>query len=163
MLCLGYCSDPNPHFDSHRVNQIRQVSTVPTPHFHSRTTSDCFGFHEPTHVVPLGTEPELQALNNPYIAERRAKERQLATLQVGRLTTTGILDPSTNTPLPDPEPNIDPCLLAKQHYADACSDERGSGDEYDSDGYHNRNEEDSFDESDEEHVHIRQHGSTGLI
>ena len=86
----------------------------------------------------------------------------MAALQVGCSIATGVPDPA-NTLFPDHELNIDPHLLAKQCDADTWNSERGSGDEYSSDGYHDGNEEDDFNESDEEHAHTPQHGSTGLI
>jgi len=52
------------------------------PNFHSQATGGRFGFHEPAHIVPPGTEPDLQALNNLYIAEKRAKERQAPASQI---------------------------------------------------------------------------------
>ena len=32
-------------------------------------TDDHFGFHEPMHLVPPGTESNLEALNNLFLAE----------------------------------------------------------------------------------------------
>ena len=46
------------------------------PSFYSQTNSDRFGFHQL--IVPPGMEPDLQALNNPFIAEKHVKEHQLA-------------------------------------------------------------------------------------
>jgi len=59
------------------------------PNFHLQTASGRFGFREPAHLVPPGTELDLQALNNPFIAERCAKERQATASQIERSVSTG--------------------------------------------------------------------------
>ena len=46
--------------------------------FHPSTYGDRFGFQEPTPIIPPGTEPDLHALNNLFVAAQREKERQLA-------------------------------------------------------------------------------------
>ncbi|KAI5995117.1 hypothetical protein EDD15DRAFT_2366042 [Pisolithus albus] len=57
-------------------------NTAPTLTFHSQTRGDRFGFHEPDHLVPPGSEPDLRALNNPYVAEQVAKECQSTTSEI---------------------------------------------------------------------------------
>ena len=48
-----------------------QLASAPVFH-QCPAESDRFGFSAtPQHIVPLGTEPDLQALNNPYIAATR--------------------------------------------------------------------------------------------
>ncbi|KIM51929.1 hypothetical protein SCLCIDRAFT_33064 [Scleroderma citrinum Foug A] len=51
------------------------------PCFHPSTNGNRFGFQEPTFLVPPGTEPDLHALNNPYVAAQCEKEHWLATSQ----------------------------------------------------------------------------------
>jgi hypothetical protein len=54
--------------------------TAPLPGFHQRTSdSQCFGF-----IVPPGTEPDLQALNNPYYA---AAQTQMAGSQRSQVSS----------------------------------------------------------------------------
>jgi len=72
----------------YRVDLVYQHDSV-VPNFHSQTNGDRFGFHQPSHLVPPGTEPDLQSLNNPYIAEKRAKECQLAAAHIQRSNSAG--------------------------------------------------------------------------
>ena len=85
------------------------------PNFHSQTDGDRFGFHQPGYLVPPGTEPDLQALNNPFIAEKRAKERQLAAACIQHSNSAGsgvstTVVSTTDRPPSDFEENIDPSL-----------------------------------------------------
>ncbi|KAF8547508.1 hypothetical protein OG21DRAFT_1490167 [Imleria badia] len=44
----------------------------------SNSDNGQFGFRAPASIVPPGSELDLEALNNPYIAEQRVKELQIA-------------------------------------------------------------------------------------
>ncbi|KAI6004881.1 hypothetical protein EDD15DRAFT_2359797 [Pisolithus albus] len=68
---------------------LAQGDTAPTPSFHSQTVDGRFGFHEPTHLVPPGSEPDLRALNNPYVAERTVEGHRSTTSQNQRPVSTG--------------------------------------------------------------------------
>lgn len=53
------------------------------PRFSERSNNGRFGFHVP--IVPAGTEPDnLQVLNNPYVAEQRAKKRHPAAQDINK-------------------------------------------------------------------------------
>ena len=130
--------------------------------FHPSTYGDRFGFQEPTPIVPPGTEPDLHALNNLFVAAQREKERQLAASQVAHPNATGpptdqVPDFSlgsrpSSTYLPshtyrsqDVNHNIDPSLLGPKT---SRNDEGECGDE----GY--RSDEGTSEHSatsDEEH------------
>ena len=130
--------------------------------FHPSTYGDRFGFQEPTPIVPPGTEPDLHALNNPFVAAQCEKERQLAASQVAHPNATGpptdqVPDFSlggrpSSTYLPshtyrsqDVNHNIDPSLLGPKT---SRNDEGECGDE----GY--RSDEGTSEHSatsDEEH------------
>ena len=69
--------------------QADSFSTV--PHFHPGTNGDRFGFQESTPLVPPGTEPDLQAINNLFVTARREKERQLAASQAAHPNAGGSL------------------------------------------------------------------------
>ncbi|KAG9312840.1 hypothetical protein JVU11DRAFT_6268 [Chiua virens] len=66
------CPGPPPPY-------VPEVDTTPVLVFYQRSSeSDWFGFSASTpqtHIVPPGTEPNLQALNNSYIAAREEQAR----------------------------------------------------------------------------------------
>ncbi|KAI5985286.1 hypothetical protein EDD15DRAFT_2200738 [Pisolithus albus] len=68
---------------------LAQGDTAPAPSFHSQMVDGRFGFHEPTHLVPPGSEPDLRALNNPYVAERTVEGHRSTTSQNQRPVSTG--------------------------------------------------------------------------
>ena len=67
--------------------QADSFSTV--PRFHPGTNGDHFGFQESTPLVPPRTEPDLQAINNLFVAVRREKEHQLTASQAARPNAGG--------------------------------------------------------------------------
>ncbi|KAI5996834.1 hypothetical protein F5J12DRAFT_785261 [Pisolithus orientalis] len=85
------------------LNPIPQSSTaVATPVFHQHPTdSHCFGFsvlaQQPGHIMPPRMEPDLQVLNNPYIA-----------------TIQGDQVPSNTSHLPTPQPNYQSWFIPHQ-------------------------------------------------
>ena len=69
MLCLGYCSDPNPHFDSHRAPQNLRKSKDegPSPEnlgFYKAVWKDCL--EDAKHECRM-----IHALNNPFPSKSR--------------------------------------------------------------------------------------------
>ncbi|KAI5983934.1 hypothetical protein F5J12DRAFT_787698 [Pisolithus orientalis] len=84
-------------------NSVLQSSTaVATPVFHQHPTdSHCFSFsvlaQQPGHIVPPKMEPDLQVLNNPYIA-----------------TIQGDQVPSNTSCLPTPQPNYQSQFIPHQ-------------------------------------------------
>ncbi|KAI5984982.1 hypothetical protein F5J12DRAFT_787453 [Pisolithus orientalis] len=95
-------------------NPIPQSSTaVATPVFHQHPTdSHHFGFsvlaQQPGHIMPPRMEPDLQVLNNPYIA-----------------TIQGDQVPSNTSHLPTPQPNYQSWFIPHQPPAtipDSCID-----------------------------------------
>ncbi|KIN93286.1 hypothetical protein M404DRAFT_36223 [Pisolithus tinctorius Marx 270] len=96
------------------LNPVPQSSTaVATPVFHQRPTdSHRFGFsllaQQPGHIVPPGMEPDLQVLNNPYIAAIRGDQV-----------------PSNTSRPPTPQPNYQSRFIPHQPPAtvpDSCID-----------------------------------------
>ena len=69
------------------------------PHFHPNTDGNRFGFYQPP-LVPPGTLPDLQALNNPFIAAQHEKERQLAASQVPHSAFVGLSGDFAHRPPP---------------------------------------------------------------
>ncbi|KIO09339.1 hypothetical protein M404DRAFT_21903 [Pisolithus tinctorius Marx 270] len=96
------------------LNPVPQSSTaVATPVFHQRSTdSHRFGFslpaQQPGHIVPPRMEPDLQVLNNPYIAAIRGDQV-----------------PSNTSRPPTPQPNYQSRFIPHQPPAtvpDSCID-----------------------------------------
>ena len=159
---------------------------TPAPCFHPSTNDNHFGFQEPTHLVPPGTEPNLHALNNPYIAAQREKERQLTTSQVARPNATGspaglthqapylslggwssssYLAPRNHS-LPDVNQNIYPSLLGPAISKNNEDRNNGEGEGGDEEGYHSEYDGSTSGHSgisDEEHELHGQHAPRGQI
>ena len=73
----------------------------------------------PTHLVPPGTEPDLQAINNPYVAAARART-QAPTIPFSSpvynfsgVTQSGPPPVLDSTSKPQSDVPIDPALLAR--------------------------------------------------
>ena len=78
-------------------NEWRQASA---PSFHQRSAEfDRFGFGTtPQFIVPPGTEPDLQALNNPYIAAARRDASSRPGVQYSPPRESQQLEPSLFAP-----------------------------------------------------------------
>ena len=87
---------PSPYVPTAGVNPALSSQ----PHFHPSTDSNHFGFYEPPHLIPPGTEPDLQALNNPYITTQCEKENQLAASQAPHSTSTSSWSDFAHQPPP---------------------------------------------------------------
>ena len=143
------------------------------PHFHPNTDSNRFGFYQPP-LVPPGTLPDLQALNNPFIAAQREKERQLAASQVPHSALVSLSGDFAHRPPPSHDSQtssnshsrpqnffspdqIDPSLRspvgsrqARQYDGAADNGESHVGYEEDDAGYEGNTDDRSSDESDGE-------------
>ncbi|KAH7918128.1 hypothetical protein BV22DRAFT_1134836 [Leucogyrophana mollusca] len=160
--------------------------SIPAPVFHRRDTQSHFGFFAPdAHVVPPGTEPDLQALNNPYIAAQRSDNSSAnkskgsslhcAPSYASSFTTTQSSDTSTSQTQGNPNPfppnrhqphatqlntdthtsTIDPALRSTINQV-VSDDSSGSEDERE--GESRSSEEDEGDDEDEDEEGEGEHG-----
>ncbi|KAG2336848.1 hypothetical protein BDR05DRAFT_1005494 [Suillus weaverae] len=65
------------------------------PNFHQCEAGTRFGFSQ--HIVPLGTESDLQALNNPYVTAAREKVATSLPAPIGASVVIGHLPAATTT------------------------------------------------------------------
>ena len=158
------------------------------PSFYSQTNGDHFGFHQP--IVPPGTEPDLQALNNPFIAEKCAKEHQLAAAHTGGSGGSGVIHQppqpyagqsssitvnttsTTDRALSGFKQNLDPSLRGpvvsgntrrNDENGDNEVESAGDGEDGEGNGYEGDQTDTSDNESDDDLTQPRQQAPAGLI
>lgn len=79
---------------------------------------DRFGFNPSPPIVPPGTEPDLQALNNPYIAAVHSQSNLRSPHSLGSQSLSNQVERDTNT---NPTiPVIDPALEAMSMPSSMC-------------------------------------------